>query len=326
MSSKRRDEEQRDKKGRERDRPKRPTKKAPAGPAKRAATKKLPERRAIIAAPRRRAGSAARAVAGGARKASWRADRLANRGLERAYQPLHALLAWLLLGGRRLAGLAAPRLRRLGAAFFGFLAAAERLLRRFAAAAARRATAASRALPPGRAIALTVVAVAACLAVSQFVDYRQVEIGGSGYAGLPGVAAPPAVGVRSAGAAHSYLLLPVALLAAALGALAAVRERRRLGLAVAALGLLALAVTLLVDLPAGLDVGSQSSRFAAASAVLCEGFYAELAAAAGLVIAGLLYYARPCRIPINSSGRAASARRRRPRRRASSRARVARSA
>ena len=53
---------------------------------------------------------------------------------------------------------------------------------------------------------------------------------------------------------------------------------------------------------------------------------AELAAAGALVLAGLLYYARPCRIRISSSGRAASARRRRPRRRDSSPARVARSA
>ena len=81
---------------------------------------------------------------------------------------------------------------------------------------------------------------------------------------------------------------------------------------------------LLVDLPAGLDEGAQTSRFAGATAVLDDGFYAELAAAAGLVIGGLLYYARPCRIRINLSGRAASARRRRRRRRDSSRRRAAR--
>ena len=49
-------------------------------------------------------------------------------------------------------------------------------------------------------------------------------------------------------------------------------------------GLLALAVILLVDLPAGLDAGAQTSRFAGASAVLEDGFYAELAAAGGLVL------------------------------------------
>src|SRR6185295_5975237 len=148
-----------------------------------------------------------------------------------------------------------------------------------------------------------------------------------GYAGLGDVAAAaPTVEARTAGAAHAYLLVPVGLAAMAIGVLALRREAKRLGLLVAALGLISLAVILLVDLPRGLDEGAQTSRFAGASAVLQGGFFAELAAAGGMVLAGLLYYARPCRIRINLSGRAASARRRRPRRRASSRARVARSA
>lgn len=280
----------------------------------------------MIAAPRRRAGSRPKAPAAAARRLTWRADRLANRGLERSYLSLHALMAWLLAGGRRIGAALAPPARRGATLLFRLLAAGERAVRRFAAAAARAATAASRILTPARAVALAIVAAGLCLAVSQFVDYRGVEIGQAAYAGLPDVARPPTVAVRSAGEAHAYLLLPVGLLAALAGALALVRERRRLGLAVAALGLLSIAVILLVDLPSGLDAGTQTSRFSGAAAVLEEGFYAELAAAAGLVLSGLVYYARPCRIRTNSSGRAASARRRRPRRRASSRARVARSA
>ncbi len=278
----------------------------------------------MIAAPRRRAGSPAKAAASAARKLTWRADRLANRGLEKAYPPLHALFAWLLLRGRRLAALAGPPLRRAAAAFFRGLASGERVLRRLAAAAARGATAASAAITPQRAIGFTILAVGGCLVASQFVEYRGVEIGRASYAGLG--TTPPTVDVRTAGDAHAYLLVPLGLLAAVLGGLAMTRDRRRLGLSVAGLGLVAVAVILLVDLPAGLDVGAESSRFAGASAVLKEGFYAELAAAGGLVLSGLLYYARPCRIRISSSGRAASARRRRPRPRASSQAKVARSA
>jgi len=280
----------------------------------------------MIAAPRRGASAPKKGLGGLVRKASWRVDRLANRGLEAAYPPLHALLAWLLLQWRRLVALTGPPLRAAAALLFRLLASSERLLRRFAAAAARATTAASRVITPQRAIGSTILAVGICLVVSQFVDYRGVEIGQASYAGLPDVAAPPTVDVRTAGEAHSYLLIPIGLLAAALGALGMVRDRRRIGLLVAALGLIAVAVILLVDLPAGLDVGSQSSRFAGASAVLQKGFWAELAAAAGLVLSGLLYYARPCRIRINSSGRAASAQRRRPRRQASSQAKVARSA
>jgi hypothetical protein len=224
------------------------------------------------------------------------------------------------------AALAAPLLRPTGVILFRGIARGEAWVRRSAAAAGRLATRASAVLTPHRAIAAVIVATGACLIASQFLDYRAVEIGQPGYAGLTNVAHPPTVDVRTAGDAHSYLLVPLGLITIALGARAAGHERRRLGLAVAALGLAAMAVILLIDLPNGLDEGAQTSRFAGAEAVLEDGFYAELAAASGLVLAGLLYYARPCRIRTNSSGRAASARRRRPRRPDSSPARVARRA
>jgi hypothetical protein len=260
------------------------------------------------------------------RRWSRQADRVGNRGLERAYPPL--LVAWRHTARVTQRGWAWlwPRLRPLLAFLFGALAAGERLVRGGCAALVRAATAASRVVTPARAAALILIAAGALLVVSQFIDYRGVEIGQPGYAGLPDVAKAPTVDVKTAGAAHAYLLVPVGLAAAILGALAMRREARRLGLLVAVLGVVSVAVILLVDLPAGLDEGSQTSRFAGTSAVLQDGFYAELAAAGAMVLAGLLYYARPCRIRINLSGRAASAQRRRPRRRASSRARVARSA
>lgn len=260
------------------------------------------------------------------RRWSREVDRAADRGLERAYPPL--LLAWHHGGraARRSRAWLWPRLRPLVALFFRALGAAERGVRKAWALLVRAATAASAVITPARAAAALLIAAGALLVASQFIDYRAVEIGQPGYAGLPDVAKAPTVEARTAGEAHLYLLVPVGLAAMALGALALRRERKRLGLLVAALGLLSLAVILLVDLPRGLDEGAQTSRFAGTSAVLEDGFYAELAAAGGLLLTGLLYYARPCRIRINLSGRAASARRRRPRRRASSRARVARSA
>jgi hypothetical protein len=256
------------------------------------------------------------------RRWSRQVDRLGNRGLERAHPGVararrHAGLAWTWVW---------PRLRPLLALFFRGLALAERGIRRLCTLLVRLATAASEAITPARAAALVLVAAGALLAISQFIDYRAVEIGQPGYAGLPQVANVPTEAVRTAGDAHAYLLVPVGVIAIALGLLGLVRERRNLGLLVAALGLISIAVVLLVDLPAGLDEGSQTSRFAGATAVLEDGFFAELAAAGGMVLAGLLYYARPCRIRISLSGRAARARRRRPRPRASSRARAARSA
>ncbi len=263
------------------------------------------------------------------RRRSRQVDRAVNRGLERAYPPLLVVWRHSVRWARRGWVLLWPRLRPLLAIFFKALAAGERWVRRAGALLARLATTLSRVITPARAAAFVLIAAGALLVASQFIDYRAVEIGQPGYAGvsdLSTAAKVPTVGEKTAGAAHAYLLVPVGVAGIALGVVALRRERKRLGLLVAALGLLSLAVILLVDLPNGLDEGGQTARFAGTSAVLEDGFYAELAAAGAMVLAGLLYYARPCRIRINLSGRAASARRRRPRRRASSRARVARSA
>ncbi|HKO39449.1 MAG TPA: hypothetical protein VJU14_13880 [Solirubrobacterales bacterium] len=261
-----------------------------------------------------------------ARRWSRQVDRAGSRGLERAYPPL--LLTWHHSSrqARRGAAWLWPKLRPLIAFLFHAVAFGERWVRRTCSFLVRVATAASDRITPSRAAAFVVIATGALLVASQFIDYRAVEIGQPGYAGLPDVAQVPTTDERPAGAAHAYLLVPVGLLAVALGLLGLRRDARRLGLLVSVLGLVSLAVILLVDLPRGLDEGAQTSRFAGASAVLEDGFYAELAAAGGMVLAGLLYYARPCRIRISLSGRAARARRRRPRRRASSRAKVARSA
>jgi len=260
------------------------------------------------------------------RRRSRQVDRAANRGLERAYPGVVRARHHGALAARRSWAWLWPRLRPLLALFFKGMAAAERAVRWICALLVRVATALSRVVTPARAAAFVLFAAGVCLVVSQFIDYRGVEIGQPGYAGLPQIASPPMEAVRTAGEAHAYLLVPIGVAAALLGLLGLVRERRKYGLFVAGLGLVAIAVILLVDLPAGLDEGSQNARFAGATAVLEDGFFAELAAAGGMVLAGLLYYARPCRIRISLSGRAASARRRRPRRRASSPGRVARSA
>ena len=280
----------------------------------------------MIAARRRRIGPAFSKLLKRPARWSRAVDRAANRALERSHPALQQVERAARVAARRIAAWVGPVLRPLVVLLLRALARSELVLRRIAAAAVRAATAASAVVTPRRAIAATIVAASACLVVAQFVDYRAVEIGQPGYANLPSAARPPTVDVRTAGSAHAYLLVPLGVATLILGLLGIGRERRRLGLAVTALGLVALASILLIDLPNGLDEGAQAARFAGATAVLEDGFFAELAAAAALVLGGLLYYARPCRIRINSSGRAASARRRRPRRQASSPARVARRA
>jgi hypothetical protein len=280
----------------------------------------------MIAAARGRIGPALRKLA--RRPARWSrgVDRAANRALERAHPVLVRGASESRRRARQGLAWAGPRVRPVAARFFRAVAGGERWVRRGCTAMVGGATRLSAVLTPQRVLGLVIAVAGTALVASQFLDYRAVEIGQPGYADLPTAAPPPTVDVKAAGEAHAYLLIPLGAFAALLGLLAAGRRRRRLGLAVAGLGLVAVATILLVDLPKGLDAGTQTSRFAGATAVLEDGFYAELAAAAGLLIAGLLYYARPCRIRISLSGRAASARRRRPRRRASSRARVARRA
>jgi hypothetical protein len=217
---------------------------------------------------------------------------------------------------------------------FRALAFAEPRLRRLAARAKRATIRVSAVITPERAICGVIVASSITLIASQFVDYRGVEIGEPGYVGLPDVASPPATSVETAGQAHAFLLIPIAILAGALAVVAAHRGRQGLGRLIFLLGFISLAVTLLVDLPAGLDVGTAASQFSGATAVLYGGFYGELAAAGGLMLGGLLlvvapraaarYHARPCRTRTNLYARAANALRRRRRRRASSRGKAAR--
>jgi hypothetical protein len=302
----------------------------------------------MIAARRRRRASLPELAIRWTRRVDRRVDRLLIRA-----EPL-VLRAWaegrrggrlwssrLLRWGKPVYGRAGRllrwtgrRLRPLGVLGLRLLGLAERRTRAAAAMAVRVSTRASAVLTPERAICAAIVACAACLLASQFVDYRGVEVGGPGYAGLSEVAEAPTVDTRTPVDAHSYLLVAVALAAAGLAILAARRHRPRLGRVVFVLGLLSAALILLVDRPAGLDPGSQSSLFSGATAVLEEGFYAQLAAAGGLMLAGALlvlapkaaarYHARPCRTRTNLYARAASGLRRRRRRRASSRAKGAR--
>jgi hypothetical protein len=158
-------------------------------------------------------------------------------------------------------------------------------------------------------VALVVLTASVLLGVSQFVDYRGVGIGAPQYQGVEAVAPPPQTERESSGAAHAYVLVPVALLA--IGALAfALRGRWRLGRVISLLGLVGIVVTLLIDLPRGLDEGSATLRFEGAEAQLIEGFWVQLACSTVLVAAGLLLgrYARAERQPAAQSARAASGR------------------
>lgn len=209
------------------------------------------------------------------------------------------------------------RITDFGARASGFLLAAAAPVAAGMAALAeldRRALAwlAVEVTPLRAAVAVTAIA-AVLLGVSQFTDYRGVAVGVedyAAYADVEPVAPAPQVDRRDAGDPHAYLLVPLAVLALAL-VVAAARGRWQLGRVVSLLGLVALAVAILVDVPAGLDEGDQAIAYASVEAQLLEGFYAQVVSAAVLVAGGLLVarYARPARRPAPTGRRDAAVRR-----------------
>lgn len=151
-----------------------------------------------------------------------------------------------------------------------------------------------RHVTPRSTVAFVGVAAAVGLGVSQFFDYHGVAVDAPDYAGEIGKVAPvPMTDLKTAGSAHLWLLLPVAALAAIL-MVAAYRGRTRLAGGVAICGLVGLAIALAVDLPQGLEVGRPGLAFTGTEARLLEGFWAEVACSAVLILCGglLAHYSR----------------------------------
>ncbi|MDX6662986.1 MAG: hypothetical protein QOG09_1088 [Solirubrobacterales bacterium] len=158
--------------------------------------------------------------------------------------------------------------------------------------AGRRARAAvdwlEAALPPERALAAVILAAAALLALAQFSHFSSIRVGVSAYADVVNEAPAPVVKTSTTGAAHAWVLLPVAVLAAWAGVAALVRGRWQLARIAAIAGGLGIAVALLIDRPQGLDEGVAATNYDDARAVLTGGFWVELSASIALLLCGLL--------------------------------------
>jgi hypothetical protein len=234
-----------------------------------------------------------------------------RRGLRSTRRRAHAAGPAIRRGGRRAWGLIAPVI----ALAFSLAGRIDRALRAvltaigsFVGAAVRRL---DRLLTPVRGILVVTIACSACLVLSQFVDYRGVEIGQPGYVDVSAIASAPQVDLQRTGEAHSYLLIPLAAFAVVMAAVAVFARRRRAGELVALAGLVGIGVTLLIDMPRGLDAGLAGARFAGAHPVLKDGFYAQLAACAGLVICGLALSLNMRQVRTGARKRARRSRRRR---------------
>jgi hypothetical protein len=151
-----------------------------------------------------------------------------------------------------------------------------------------------RHVTPRSTVAFVGVAAAVGLGVSQFFDYHGVAVDAPDYAGkIGGIAPVPIVDRQTAGSAHLWVLLPVAAVAALL-MVAAYRGRTRLAGGVALCGLVGLAVAIAIDLPQGLEVGRPGLAFTGTEARLLQGFWAEVACSAVLILCGglLAHYSR----------------------------------
>jgi hypothetical protein len=154
---------------------------------------------------------------------------------------------------------------------------------------------ARRHVTPARGVAAVALVAIGALAASQWLDYHSVSVGTDAYSGTVGaVAPPPRVETAIAGDAHAWAMLPLAI--AALVVLAvALGGRRRAAVLLAPIGLAVIAISLAVDLPKGLDEGAAAVAYEGARATLLEGFWMQIATAVVLIACGLLLprYLRP---------------------------------
>jgi hypothetical protein len=145
-----------------------------------------------------------------------------------------------------------------------------------------------RHVTPVRALAAVAAAALVALAASQWLDLSSISVGNDAYApGVQTIAPPPDVSAESAGEAHAWIMIPIAL--AGLAALAAgLTGRPGATRLLIVAGIAAIAVSVAIDAPEGLDEGSAAIAYEGAEARLLEGFWLQIACGAVLIATGLL--------------------------------------
>jgi hypothetical protein len=148
---------------------------------------------------------------------------------------------------------------------------------------------------PARALSALVAGAAILLLLSQFADYRSVSVGTEEYSEVATVAPAPVKERGETHEAHSWVMVPVALGCLALLGVAVRRRRWRLCRPIAFAGAAVIAVSLLIDRPAGLDRAGLDQAYDGVEAALLGGFYAQLFSGL-LLIASSLLLARELRL------------------------------
>jgi hypothetical protein len=172
------------------------------------------------------------------------------------------------------------------------LAGWDRLVVPALGAAARLVAAAYRValreVTPLRALGVVAAAALIGLAASQWVDLSSVSVGNDDYApGVQEVAPAPEVDAERAGDAHAWVMVPIAVAGLVALGFAFAGRHWATRLLIAA-GIAAIAISVAIDAPQGLDEGSAALAYEGAEARLLEGFWIQVACGAVLIAAGLM--------------------------------------
>lgn len=151
--------------------------------------------------------------------------------------------------------------------------------------AARTLGFAERHITPARGLTVVALAAVISLGVSQFGDYRAVEVGAPEYASLGEGAKAPQIEQRSPRSPHGDWVLAIAI-AALLVLAAAVARNWRLARLLIFLGAAVVAISLSVDAPQGLREGTAGIAFQGARATLLGSFWVQLFSAVTLIVVG----------------------------------------
>jgi hypothetical protein len=144
-----------------------------------------------------------------------------------------------------------------------------------------------RTITPARGLAVAALAATIALGGSQFGDYRAVEVGAPEYAHVENVAPAPQVARAMPTSAHGIWVFAIAV-ASLFVLLFAVWRNWRLARLLLFAGLAVIAISLFVDRPDGLRLGTAGDAYSGAQAVLLGPFWVQLFSGATLVVVGPL--------------------------------------
>src|SRR3954447_2334574 len=148
-----------------------------------------------------------------------------------------------------------------------------------------------RTVTPARGLAAVALAATIALGGSQFGDYRAVEVGQPGYVKVQDVAQAPQVDSAMPRWAHGVSVFAIAV-ACLFVTFFAVWRNWRLARLLLFGGLAVIAISLFVDRPKGLQLGTAGEAYAGAHAVLLGDFWVQLFSGVTLVVVGPLLAAQ----------------------------------